>query len=382
MELEEYFGAAVIDKIRDHIKVNYLGQAPLYTSFVIQTGHPIIKYLVYTATYITKKSEPLSAYYSTWSALVAIQTFNRANQNAIQQFVSRGFQIGDSEEESARQMWLAYYNFMYPPADPTPDYMATLEDVLTNTDRIFPEERKAFFLEQLVSGEIERRGFMDENGYEYCVTLFTQLNSLWENELSSFYDDKKMKKLIRNAAGKAIVRYTWPDEFLPGSVDKFLDRSMLKRLLKLVAKGAAADAPTAKKPKYIKAGIKHVTHLVEQKEAKLVIIAHDVDPIEIVLWLPTLCRKKGVPYLIVKGKARLGKLVHKKTASCLAVTDIDQNRDSNNLSLFVEKANDNFNNRLTDQMKTPGGGIMGSKHYDRKKKEDKRRVLEQNKKKQ
>jgi len=155
-----------------------------------------------------------------------------------------------------------------------------------------------------------------------------------------------------------------------------------KRLLKLVAKGAAADAPTAKKPKYIKAGIKHVTHLVEQKEAKLVIIAHDVDPIEIVLWLPTLCRKKGVPYLIVKGKARLGKLVHKKTASCLAVTDIDQNRDGNNLSIFVEKANDNFNNRLTDQMKTPGGGIMGSKHHDRKKKEEKRRVTEQNKKKQ
>jgi len=107
-----------------------------------------------------------------------------------------------------------------------------------------------------------------------------------------------------------------------------------------------------------------------------------VDPIEIVLWLPTLCRKKGVPYLIVKGKARLGKLVHKKTASCLAVTDIDQNRDANNLNIFVEKANDNFNNRLSDAVKTPGGGIMGSKHYDRKKKEEKRRVTEQNKKKQ
>jgi len=155
-----------------------------------------------------------------------------------------------------------------------------------------------------------------------------------------------------------------------------------KRLLKLVAKGAAADAPSAKKPKFIKAGIKHVTHLVEQKEAKLVIIAHDVDPIEIVLWLPTLCRKKGVPYLIVKGKARLGKLVHKKTATCLAVTDIDQGRDGNNLNIFVEKAMDNFNNRLTDTMKTPGGGTMGSKHHDRKKKEEKRRVTENNKKKQ
>lgn len=35
-------------------------------------------------------------------------------------------------------------------------------------------------------------------------------------------------------------------------------------------------------------------------------IAHDVNPIELVVWLPALCRKMGVPYCIIKGKVRLG----------------------------------------------------------------------------
>jgi large subunit ribosomal protein L7Ae len=43
-----------------------------------------------------------------------------------------------------------------------------------------------------------------------------------------------------------------------------------------------------------------------QSKAQLVVIAHDVDPIELVVWLPALCRKMEVPYCIVKGKARLG----------------------------------------------------------------------------
>jgi ribosomal protein L7Ae-like RNA K-turn-binding protein len=40
-----------------------------------------------------------------------------------------------------------------------------------------------------------------------------------------------------------------------------------------------------------------------------VVIAHDVDPIELVVWLPTLCRKMEVPYAIVKGKSRLGAVI-------------------------------------------------------------------------
>merc|ERR1712146_546491 len=87
--------------------------------------------------------------------------------------------------------------------------------------------------------------------------------------------------------------------------------------------GAAGDKSGAsKKPVCVKMGINHVTKLVEEKEAKLVVIAHDVDPVEIVMWLPSLCHARGIPYCVVKSKARLGALVGKKTATCLAVTDV------------------------------------------------------------
>merc|ERR1711862_209382 len=63
------------------------------------------------------------------------------------------------------------------------------------------------------------------------------------------------------------------------------------------------------------------THLIEKKGAKLVAIAADVDPIELVVWLPALCRKMEVPYVIVGSKALLGSLV-KKNATCVALTGV------------------------------------------------------------
>jgi large subunit ribosomal protein L7Ae len=53
-----------------------------------------------------------------------------------------------------------------------------------------------------------------------------------------------------------------------------------------------------------------------QSKAQLVVIAHDVDPIELVVWLPALCRKMEVPYCIVKGKSRLGSVIDSVAATC------------------------------------------------------------------
>ena len=50
----------------------------------------------------------------------------------------------------------------------------------------------------------------------------------------------------------------------------------------------------------VKYGLNHVVSLVEAKKAAFVAIADDVDPIELVIFLPALCRKMGVPYVIVK----------------------------------------------------------------------------------
>ena len=78
------------------------------------------------------------------------------------------------------------------------------------------------------------------------------------------------------------------------------------------------------KPITLKCGLNHVTYLVEQKRAKLVLIAADVDPIETVVFLPSLCKTMDVPYAIVPSKARLGKLANKKTCTSLALTDFKE----------------------------------------------------------
>ena len=80
-----------------------------------------------------------------------------------------------------------------------------------------------------------------------------------------------------------------------------------------------------KKPITLKCGLNHVTYLVEQKRAKLVLIAADVDPIETVVFLPSLCKTMDIPYAIVPSKERLGYLVNKKTCTCLALTDFKDN---------------------------------------------------------
>uniref|UniRef100_A0A7S3GHU0 60S ribosomal protein L7a n=1 Tax=Palpitomonas bilix TaxID=652834 RepID=A0A7S3GHU0_9EUKA len=116
----------------------------------------------------------------------------------------------------------------------------------------------------------------------------------------------------------------------------------------------------SKKPVVLKFGINHITELVESLKAQLVVIAHDVDPIEIVVWLPALCRKMGVPYCIVKSKSRLGALVHQKTATAVAITDI-KNEDKNEFAKLVEAVNANFTDKFEELRKKWGGGIMGIK---------------------
>ena len=77
----------------------------------------------------------------------------------------------------------------------------------------------------------------------------------------------------------------------------------------------------------------------------MVVIAHDVDPIELVAFLPALCRKKNVPYCIIKGKIRLGQLCGKKTASCIAITKV-QPEDQSEFNKFAESMLDQYNNNV------------------------------------
>ena len=113
------------------------------------------------------------------------------------------------------------------------------------------------------------------------------------------------------------------------------DKAEKERLLKRAQAENEGKTIEAKKPIVVKYGLSHVTYLIEQNKAQLVVSAHDLDPIELVVWLPALCRKMEIPYCIVKGKARLGAIVHQKTASVLCLTTV-KNEDKMEFSKVLE----------------------------------------------
>jgi len=180
---------------------------------------------------------------------------------------------------------------------------------------------------------------------------------------------------------------------VPPAINQFsktLDKNTAVQLFKLLTKYrpetkqekkqrlyAAAKAATegqkpagTPKPCVVKFGINHITALIESKKAQLVLIADDVDPIELVVWLPALCRKMGVPYCIVKNKARLGTVVHKKTATALVFTEV-RPEDKPALASLITAINVNFTEKFEDQRRQWGGGIMGAKSQASKLKKEK-----------
>jgi len=83
-------------------------------------------------------------------------------------------------------------------------------------------------------------------------------------------------------------------------VDKFkVPKELADRVLQLVE--------MAKNTGQTRKGMNEATKSVERGEAKLVVIAEDVEPPEIVMHLPPLCNEKKVPYVYVPSKMELGR---------------------------------------------------------------------------
>ncbi|KAH7871017.1 ribosomal protein L4 [Lentinula edodes] len=147
-------------------------------------------------------------------------------------------------------------------------------------------------------------------------------------------------------------------------LNKYRPESKVEKKARLEATAAATvegkDKDETKKPLFVKYGLNHIVALIEAKKAALVVIAHDVDPIELVVFLPALCRKMGVPYVIVKGKARLGTVTHKKTAAVVALQEV-KSEDQRELATLVSAAKANFTDKYEEQRRQWGGGLRGNK---------------------
>jgi large subunit ribosomal protein L7Ae len=88
---------------------------------------------------------------------------------------------------------------------------------------------------------------------------------------------------------------------------------------------------TARDTGRVRIGTNETTKAVERGQAKLVVIAEDVDPEEIVMHLPILCEEKGIPYVYVPSKKELGSAAGiEVSAAAVAIVDAGQAKDAIN----------------------------------------------------
>ncbi|EDL88130.1 rCG52390, partial [Rattus norvegicus] len=72
----------------------------------------------------------------------------------------------------------------------------------------------------------------------------------------------------------------------------------------------------------------------------------------------------GVPYCIIKGKARLGRLVHRKTCTTVAFTQVNS-EDKGALAKLVEAIRTNYNDKYDEICRHWGGNVLGPKSVAR-----------------
>lgn len=139
--------------------------------------------------------------------------------------------------------------------------------------------------------------------------------------------------------------------------DKRMKRERLRKIAALKKEGKEIPKELETKPPVVHYGLNRVVSLIERKKATLVVLAHDVDPIELVVYIPALCKKMGIPYCIIKGKSRLGQLVHKKTATCVCLTDV-RKEDKAEYDKLLEVVKGHFNDKFNQINRKWGGGKL------------------------
>ncbi len=89
----------------------------------------------------------------------------------------------------------------------------------------------------------------------------------------------------------------------------------------------------------IKKGTNETTKAVERGEAKLVIMAMDVSPEEILAHMPYLCEEKGVAYAYVPSKEELGRAAGLEVAAA-SVAIVEEGGAKGIVEEIIKKINE------------------------------------------
>lgn len=135
-----FFGADVERLLQKRIQEEYLGDQPIGTSLILETNHPLHPFIAYSPTLRMQISMAGKdhVYQGLWSTLLAIRQHNKFYCNCLQKQINivavPG--LGTSSgcvpiDEVARQMSMAYQNFLFSLPPFQNSYQQQSQDLLT-----------------------------------------------------------------------------------------------------------------------------------------------------------------------------------------------------------------------------------------------------------
>jgi O-acetyl-ADP-ribose deacetylase (regulator of RNase III) len=120
LALADFFGPRLVANVQTIILRDYLGEQPVGTCFLVQTGNPHHPYLAHTPTMRVPMSieGTDNVYNAMWAMLLAVRQHNLTNPQKINIVACSGLGTLTGRmpyEKAANQMAMAYKNFLNPP---------------------------------------------------------------------------------------------------------------------------------------------------------------------------------------------------------------------------------------------------------------------------
>jgi O-acetyl-ADP-ribose deacetylase (regulator of RNase III) len=117
LAITRFFGLELMDRVQAMIIERYLGEQPIGTCEIVETGNPAHPFLAHTPTMRIpmRIASTDYAYTAMWAMLVAIEHHNRTSDRKIHTVACPGLGTatgGMAPAEAARQMALAYRWFL------------------------------------------------------------------------------------------------------------------------------------------------------------------------------------------------------------------------------------------------------------------------------
>ncbi len=119
--ITRYFGQQLMNRVQKFIISEYLGEQPVGTCLIIETGHNKHPFLAHTPTMRVPMAiaHTDNVYLAMAAMLRAVHLHSRTAERKIESVVCPGLGTGTGNvpfREAARQMALAYRNFLNPPS--------------------------------------------------------------------------------------------------------------------------------------------------------------------------------------------------------------------------------------------------------------------------